>query len=173
MSIQNKRPRKPRNFYEKMPEGIDDNYVDDYFLKGLVHKNSFPDLRYPSMIRETLEIIHVFNTLTFFIISFIFLLKGDYELEYFSIVSMGGMVSYGGFIWINKSKYNFAYISHDVKSAVFLASTLLFLTPVLKSLTVAYSEDTIILLVTIFIIIHLFLYDYQMVKKPLTLDNVT
>lgn len=39
LRLQNKRPRKPRNFYEKMPEGIDDNYVDDYFLKGLVHKS--------------------------------------------------------------------------------------------------------------------------------------
>jgi hypothetical protein len=33
------RPRKPRNFYEKMPEGIADNYVDEMFLKGLVHKS--------------------------------------------------------------------------------------------------------------------------------------
>jgi hypothetical protein len=32
-------PRKPRNFYEKMPEGIEDNYVDEFFLKGLVHKS--------------------------------------------------------------------------------------------------------------------------------------
>jgi hypothetical protein len=32
-------PRKPRNFYEKMPDGIEDNHVDEYFLKGLVHKS--------------------------------------------------------------------------------------------------------------------------------------
>lgn len=70
-----------------MPEGIEDNYVDDYFLKGLVHKSnlnfttnfaltdSFPDLRYPSMIRETLEIIHVINTLTCFIVIIFILLN--------------------------------------------------------------------------------------------------
>jgi len=64
-----------------MPDGIADNYVDDYFLKGLVHKSkfrdfnnlffsdSFPDLRYPSMIRETLEIVHVVNTLTCFLVN--------------------------------------------------------------------------------------------------------
>jgi hypothetical protein len=34
-----------------------------------------------------------------------------------------------------------------VKTAAFLTSALLFLTPVLKSLTVSYSDDTIILLV--------------------------
>ena len=37
--IQNQAPRKPRNFYEKMPEGIEDNHVDEMFLKGLVHKS--------------------------------------------------------------------------------------------------------------------------------------
>jgi hypothetical protein len=33
-----------------MPEGIADNYVDELFLKGMAHKNSFPDLHYPVMI---------------------------------------------------------------------------------------------------------------------------
>lgn len=72
--IQTMRPRKPRNFYEKMPEGLEDNYIDEMFLKGLVHKSkivlmfkcladSFPHLHYPSMIKETLEIVHVVNTL--------------------------------------------------------------------------------------------------------------
>ena len=39
INIQNQTPRKPRNFYEKMPEGIEDNYVDEMFLQGLVHKS--------------------------------------------------------------------------------------------------------------------------------------
>ncbi len=103
-----------------MPQGIDDNYVDDYFLKGLVHKSniielsfidSFPDLRYPQMIRETLELVNVPNTLGLFIVyfiaftikmSFLFLLRGDYELESFSLITMGGTVCYGFFLWMNK-----------------------------------------------------------------------
>jgi hypothetical protein len=61
-----------------MPEGIEDNYVDEMFLKGLVHKSkiltyinyldSFPDLHYPSMIRETFELIHVGNTVVQFLV---------------------------------------------------------------------------------------------------------
>ena len=39
LNIQQMKPRKPRNFYEKMPEGIEDNYVDEFFMKGLVHKS--------------------------------------------------------------------------------------------------------------------------------------
>jgi hypothetical protein len=45
-----------------MPPGIADNYVDELFLKGMAHKNSFPDLHYPSMIKQTLEAIHVINS---------------------------------------------------------------------------------------------------------------
>jgi hypothetical protein len=63
--VQIKGPRKPRNFYEKMPEGIEDNYVDELFLKGMAHRNSFPDLHYPVMIRNTLEIVHVINSVVF------------------------------------------------------------------------------------------------------------
>ncbi|CDW85217.1 phosphatidylinositol n-acetylglucosaminyltransferase [Stylonychia lemnae] len=156
-----------------MPDGIADNYVDDYFLKGLVHKNSFPDLSYPSMIRETLEIIHVINTLTCFLVSFQLLLDNDYEIETFLVVTIACIFFYSTFIWINKAKYSFYGMINDLKTGVFLAGTLLFLTPVLKSLTVAYSTDTIILLVVIFVILHLILYDYSMVKKPLLLENIT
>ena len=62
INIQLKGPRKPRNFFEKMPEGIEDNYVDELFLKGMAHKNSFPDLHYPVMIKNTVEIVHVVNS---------------------------------------------------------------------------------------------------------------
>ena len=48
-----------------MPEGIEDNYVDELFLKGMAHKNSFPDLHYPVMVRNTFEIIHVINSVCF------------------------------------------------------------------------------------------------------------
>jgi hypothetical protein len=74
-------------------------------------------------------------------------------------------------------------LMNDVKTATFLSSALLFLTPVLKSLTVSYSDDTIILLVVsmylflnkpiVFILVHLFLYDYGKVKRPVVFDNMT
>lgn len=40
-NFQQMEPIKPRNFYEKMPEGLEDNYVDGFFMKGLVHKSKF------------------------------------------------------------------------------------------------------------------------------------
>jgi len=51
------------------------------------------------------------------------------------------------FLAIHKDKYQWKFFLNDIKTGLFLVSTLLFLTPVLKSLTVSYSDDTIILLV--------------------------
>lgn len=75
------------------------------------------------------------------------LLNDDYEIETFFAVSVLSLLFYGSFIWIYKAKYSVSRVIADMKTAIFLASTLLFLTPVLKSLTVAYSPDTIIILV--------------------------
>ena len=73
--MQPKPPRMPRNFYDERPEGCEDNYVDEFFLQGLVHKSrcsqvfenelslcicnidSFPELHYLQMIRQTSEIL--------------------------------------------------------------------------------------------------------------------
>lgn len=74
-----KGPRKPRNFYEKMPEGIEDNYVDELFLKGMAHKNSFPDLHYPVMIKNTVEIVHVINSVFFQICLFHVLVNSAHD----------------------------------------------------------------------------------------------
>jgi len=62
-----------------MPEGIEDNYVDELFLKGMAHKNSFPDLHYPNMIKQTLEIIHVLNSVFFQICVFQLLVQSSNE----------------------------------------------------------------------------------------------
>lgn len=75
------------------------------------------------------------------------LFHGEYEIEIFSSISMAAFFFYASFIWINQSKYTFSGIANDIKTAIFISGTLLFLTPVLKSLTVAYSDDTILLLV--------------------------
>jgi len=56
-------------------------------------------------------------------------------------------ISFVIFLAIHKKRYQWKYFLNDIKTALFLISTLLFLTPVFKSLTVSYSEDTIILLV--------------------------
>ena len=74
-------------------------------------------------------------------------MKGNYEEEIFFKILICCVISFVLFLFIHWQKYKIDFLLNDIKTAVFLTSTLLFLTPVLKSLTVSYSDDTIILLV--------------------------
>ena len=74
-----------------MPEGIEDNYVDELFLQGMPHKNSFPDLHYPVMIKSTVEIVHIINSVFIQIGLFYILLhtpKGSKTENYFFIATV-------------------------------------------------------------------------------------
>lgn len=64
-----------------MPEGIEDNYVDELFLKGMAHKNSFPDLHYPVMIKNTLEVVHVINSVFLQIVLFMLMMNSPKESD--------------------------------------------------------------------------------------------
>ena len=200
-----KGPRKPRNFYEKMPEGIEDNYVDELFLKGMAHKNSFPDLHYPVMIKNTVEIVHVINSVfiqislfhvlvnssddskienAFFAITIALSLVGYILYSYFKIEDMKIDQEPGKQLSLNNI-FGWEFL-HNIKSILFLSMILSLITPILGSLTVTYSDDTIILdyaskfnqsiltnflLVTVFV--HLIYYDFEMInqKPDLNLNN--
>ena len=81
-----------------MPEGIEDNYVDELFLRGMAHKNSFPDLHYPVMIKNTVEIVHVINSVFFQICLFYVLVNSadDSKIEnvFFVITIALSLVGY-------------------------------------------------------------------------------
>ncbi len=74
-------------------------------------------------------------------------MKGNYEEDLIFKILTGCILCFMGFIFIHWKKYSGKHLMNDVKTAIFLSTALLFLTPVLKSLTVSYSDDTIILLV--------------------------
>ena len=92
--------RKPRNFFDKMPAGIKDNYVDELFLKGLVHKNSFPALRINELIKGTSEILLVCNSVVTLISSFYVL--NDKSIEAGTEIIMS----------ITASVFLLAYVTH-------------------------------------------------------------
>ncbi len=76
------------------------------------------------------------------------LIMGNFDDEIFiQLIVASCSFFFLAFIAIHWSVYSLKNLINDVKTALFLTSALLFLTPVLKSLTISYSEDTIILLV--------------------------
>jgi hypothetical protein len=74
------------------------------------------------------------------------------------------VVSYVLHFLCNPQKLNFNQVITDVRLFIFLSLILAFLTPVLQSLTVSSSDDTIILFVLIFSFFHLLLHDYTYVS---------
>jgi hypothetical protein len=148
-----------------MPEGIEDNYVDELFLKGMAHKNSFPDLHYPVMIKNTVEMVHVINSVFFQICLFYILVNSsdDSKIEnaFFAItifLSLVGYVLYSYFkieelntdqegtksVSLYQIIFGWEFL-HNIRSILFLSMILSLITPILGSLTVTYSDDTIIL----------------------------
>jgi hypothetical protein len=147
-----------------MPEGIEDNYVDELFLKGMAHKNSFPDLHYPVMIKNTVEIVHVINSVFFQIGLFYILVNSSDESKIENLMfavtvalSLTGYIFYSYFkieenqaldgassTPLYKTIFGWEFLQH-IKSIIFLSVILSLITPVLGSLTVTYSDDTIIL----------------------------
>jgi hypothetical protein len=147
-----------------MPEGIEDNYVDELFLKGMAHKNSFPDLHYPVMIKNTVEIVHVINSVFFQIGLFYILVNSSDESKIENLMfavtvalSLTGYIFYSYFkieenqalegassTPLFKTIFGWEFLQH-IKSIIFLSVILSLITPVLGSLTVTYSDDTIIL----------------------------
>ena len=156
---------KPRNFYEKMPEGIEDNYVDELFLKGMAHKNSFPDLHYPVMIKSTVEIVHVLNSVIFQIAMFYILVYSEVDSKiehvFFGITIVLSLIGYIVYSYykieanlLSEQKITFTQICKiifgwdfvkNVQQILFLSMILNLVIPVLGSLTVTYCDDTIIL----------------------------
>ena len=157
---------KPRNFYEKMPEGIEDNYVDELFLKGMAHKNSFPDLHYPVMIKSTVEIVHVLNSVIFQIAMFAKLVNSEVDTKiehmFFGITIVLSIIGYIVYSYykieanqhLYEQKITFTQICKiifgwdfvkNVQQILFLSMILNLVIPVLGSLTVTYCDATIIL----------------------------
>lgn len=148
-----------------MPEGIEDNYVDELFLKGMAHKNSFPDLHYPVMIKNTVEIVHVINSVfcqislfhvlvnssddskienAFFAITIALSLVGYIIYSYFKIEDIKIDQEPGKQLSLFKIIFGWEFLN-NIRSILFLSMILSLITPILGSLTVTYSDDTIIL----------------------------
>lgn len=148
-----------------MPEGVADNYTDDLFLKGLVHKNSFPKLHYLPMVRQTTEVINVLNTLSCLITAFVYLHGSkDVDIEV-CLFTVGITLScFGIFYSLNKHSLKIDDVMNNLGSFCFLSFILAFLTPVLQSLTVTYTSDTVTSLVVLFCVCHLWAYDFSTVQ---------
>jgi hypothetical protein len=75
------------------------------------------------------------------------------------------VLAYAAHFFCSPQKLTIERAISDVRLFIFLSLILAFLTPVLQSLTVSSSDDTVILFVLIFSLFHLLLHDYTSVQN--------
>ena len=127
-----------------MPAGIEDNYVDELFLKGLVHKNSFPALHINELIRGTSEILLVCNSVVTLICSFYVLKNHDKSTNSDIDASTKIVLSITAAVFLlayvahcaNQKNFTLSQVVVEARSFAFLTGILLFLTPLLQNLVV-------------------------------------
>lgn len=105
------------------------------------------------------EPVNVINALIFLITTYYCLANFEKADELFFIITLLlVLVGYlGHMLMTHKKKGN---IPSDIKTFIFLTSSIAFLTPLLQNLTVSYAYDTILLYVSIFCIVHCCCYDF-------------
>ena len=123
---------------------------------------------------QTLEVAHVLNHLVSFLVGYR-LLFYDIVPEYALLAIVAGFTGIGYLtnLFLVFRTVSLDALINDMKSCAFLSGSVLFLSPVLRSMTETYSNDTIALLVTILLLIHLIWYDYSLVRRPIRPEERT
>lgn len=156
----------PRNFFTPRPPGIPDNYVWKDFLIHMVSKNSFPKLIYSELISETTEITYVIGNVAL-LFSLYYRLKNDLiASETAIILNLIAIIVFYFAFWreklkeMKRSKY-----FEDVKTLIVIILSLIVFSPIINTLTKSISNNSLIVLAHIFIILHICLYDYTASKS--------
>lgn len=90
--------------------------------------------------------------------------SNDVDIEV-CLFTVGIILScFGVFYSLNKNSLKIDDVMNNLGSFCFLSFILAFLTPVLQSLTVTYTSDTVTTLVVSFCVCHLWAYDFSTVQ---------
>lgn len=102
----------------------------------------------------------------FFAITIALSLFGYFVYSYFRIEANYKDIDANSGFTVYHQIFGWEFLN-NIKSILFLSMILSLITPVLGSLTVTYSDDTIILDFAITVFVHLLYYDYEQInQKP-------
>lgn len=151
-----------KNLYSR--QGLPDNHVDEDFLKTLSSRQATPDYEYWDLVDGTSELLHVLNSLVFFLSCF----RLCYTYPFWQIIIFGMdtltfSAGYAAYVIFQKP----ADIQGQIKTGLLLVGTLYTLCPVMCTINANYADDTIYLLTTLFCFLHLMLFDYSFVHTPI------
>ncbi|KAK9254088.1 phosphatidylinositol N-acetylglucosaminyltransferase subunit C [Lipomyces tetrasporus] len=137
-----------------------DNYVDSSFLSQLKRNLHVQQYSFWALSSDSTVIISHVYTVAIFVCVFVAIYRDKYNPAWFaSIGSFCTLVGY--FAWDGLGEENTTSRTATAKSAILIVSTLLGLSPVLKSLTQSTSSDSIWALSFWLFLLNVFFHDYS------------
>jgi len=148
--------------YVKQP--FEDNYVDHTFLNELVKNANFTAYSLSDVMKDSAVIIQQISVVTLFVLLFVFTLYSSFSLPLLlSFPSLLLIIGFSVRAGVGSS-FSERNLLNSLKSLVLIFCTLFALSPVLKTLTEPFSEDTIIACTLFLLFSHLVFHDYSFVN---------
>ncbi|KYQ90934.1 GlcNAc transferase [Tieghemostelium lacteum] len=144
--------------YEK--QAYSDNYTDETFLVGLVQNANFIKYDFWTVVMDSFTVSQQISAVILFVILFFHALRQTLTLPV--LLSMGVVLLVAGYIVISfiDPTSNFESIKDSILHVILLFGTVYALSPVLRTLTNSFSDDTIWALTFILLLASLFFHDY-------------
>ncbi|KAF9276684.1 hypothetical protein BGZ68_009845 [Mortierella alpina] len=141
-----------------------DNYVDDTFLEELQKNANIRKYEYWSVVLESTIITQHISSIVIFVAVFIYLYQE--QLSPHVLIGIGAAGTALGYVFVDLTNSILSTESNFqrrkiFKGAVFIFLTLLVLTPMLSTLTLTTTKDTIWALSAILFIANLAFHDYD------------
>lgn len=156
-----------------------DNYVDESFLNSMVTNANLQPLDLKQLFIDTLVISQQFSIVALFLLVFHYFSTGTLGVRL--LITCDAVLIFMGFgirvlledddIGIDKLHSLADHLTNNIKRFFLFVTILLGFSPVLRTLTSAYSLDSIQALTFVFLSIHLISHDYSFVNAAKVTSN--
>ncbi|KEG12140.1 phosphatidylinositol N-acetylglucosaminyltransferase subunit C [Trypanosoma grayi] len=156
--------------YERQP--YEDNYVDpEQFMQGLRQNVNLKTYEYGKVVMDTFVIVQQLSFVVFFL--FVFVLILSERVDAYALLSINATLFALSFVFyvqlqrqqsLECGKIPTPLIQHAVelgRQVLPLVAILILVSPILQTLTVTYSNDTIVALSTFAMCLHVLQTDYN------------
>ncbi|KNC53011.1 phosphatidylinositol N-acetylglucosaminyltransferase subunit C [Thecamonas trahens ATCC 50062] len=142
-----------------------DNHVDESFLNLLLLNAEPVSYSYAEAVEGTLVLTQRLVIVAVFVVAFLLTLDETMSVNTLIIINVATLVGgYGVFVALTPSLASGRWrsmVRHNAKTLAIVYLTLLIVSPVLKTLTDSFSNDTIWALSTLFMLLHILTAHYE------------
>lgn len=156
------KPAWRKILWEKQP--YEDNYVDETFLASLKRNANFSGYTVVEVLRASTVVVQQISTVSLFILVFAFTMDGTLPLPL--LLALAVFLVVFGFLvrMFTDVTFGARNIFKSGRTLFLLYATVFSLSPVLRTLTNSFSDDTITSCTALLLLLHLFFHDYGYVN---------